>query len=241
MQCKTLGGNLACFVHIVCRIFFFFLSFFCNRDMRWPRLPTTPSPTTLTVQRLSGEAVFRCRGAVACSLLNIHGGSLRPLHRPSFWVRTLRDEQVSVSESLAGMAESSPQPIRREMHTDFQSCSDDKKKKKQGARRWGETTPVSPSSSSGGGSSSGETAPPTGGSEVLQADEYIKGLLLWTVQSFSCCFNAACPVPSVEQVSYRILRPWMAQGPNWGEKHHTQSYSGGEGELTACSYLLVFF
>lgn len=52
----------------------------------------------------------------------------------------------------------------------------------------------------------GNRTPPTGESEVLQADEYIKGLLLWTVQSFSCCFNAACPivllsVPSVEQVS----------------------------------------
>lgn len=51
----------------------------------------------------------------------------------------------------------------------------------------------------------GNRAPPTGGSEVLQADEYIKGLLLWTVQSLSCCFNAACPVcllsvPSVEHV-----------------------------------------
>lgn len=64
--------------------------------------------------------------------------------------------------------------------------------------------------------------PPIGGSEVLQADEYIKGLLLWTVQCFSCCFNAACPVffllsvPSVEQeVSCWILRPWMAQRPRW--------------------------
>ncbi len=66
----------------------------------------------------------------------------------------------------------------------------------------------------------GNRTPPTGGSEVLQADEYIKGLLLWTVQSFSCCFNAACPVfllsvTSVERVSCWILRPWMAQRPHW--------------------------
>lgn len=40
----------------------------------------------------------------------------------------------------------------------------------------------------------GNRSAPRGGSEVLQADEGIKGLLLWTVQSLSCCFNAACPV-----------------------------------------------
>lgn len=144
------------------------------------------------------------------------------------WVRTLRDEQVSVSER--------PSPAHNQSEERCTRVSIlFRRQQKRGARHWGKTTPLSPSSSSGGGSSTcGETAPPTGGSEVLQADEYIKGLLLWTVQSFSCCFNAACPVPSVEQVSYRILRPWMAQGPNWGEKHHTQSYSGGEGELTAC-------
>lgn len=101
-----------------------------------------------------------------------------------------------------------PKLIRRERQTHFILLWG----QKNGASPWGETTQVFPSSSSGsgGGSSSstcGETTPPRGGLEVLQADEYIKGLLLWTVQSFSCCFNAACPVPSVEQVSYRILRP----------------------------------
>lgn len=164
----------------------------------------------------SGDVVFRCRGNHLQSCLR--GGSLWPLDRPlgenaKRWAGLCEWEP-------RGQAESRPEPIRREMHMDFHPVPTTK----EGSQKLGDkTTPVSPSSSSGGGSSStcGETTPPTGGSEVLQADEYIKGLLLWTVQSFSCCFNAACPVPSVEQVSYRILRPWMAQRPNWGEKHHT--------------------
>lgn len=64
----------------------------------------------------------------------------------------------------------------------------------------------------------GKRTPPAGGSEVLQADEYIKGLLLRTVQSFSGCVDAACPVSLVlsflwSKVSHGILRPWTAQRP----------------------------
>lgn len=56
----------------------------------------------------------------------------------------------------------------------------------------------------------------------------IKGLLL---QSFSCCFNAACPVffllsaSSVVKVLHRILKPWRAQRPHWKRKHYIESHT----------------
>lgn len=88
----------------------------------------------------------------------------------------------------------------------------------------------------------GNGTPLTGGSEVLQADEYIKGLLLWTVQSFSCCLNAACPifllsVPSVEQAPRWILRPWMAQRPHWKYYNYTRSRTMWNERWTSIMYL----
>lgn len=181
---------------------------------------TSPSNNTFSYHTYSSEGsgavVFRCRGGRSQSFSTFTVD--HPDRSTVLWVRTLRDEQVSVSESLAGR----PSPAHSQSEERRTRISILVRRQQKGGQTlggWGGTAPVSPSSSrsSGGGSGSstcGETAPPTGGSEVLQADEYIKGLLLWTVQSFSCCFNAACPVPSVEQVSYPILRPWMAQGPN---------------------------
>lgn len=160
----------------------------------------------------SGEVVFRRRGGRSQSFSTFTVD--HPDRSTVLWVRTLRDEQVSVSESLAGRPSAAhSQSEERRTRISILVRRQERREPEAGGAGGG-TAPVSPSSSSSSGSTCGETAPPTGGSEVLQADEYIKGLLLWTVQSFSCCFNAACPVPSVEQVSYRILRPWMAQGPN---------------------------
>lgn len=155
-------------------------------------------------------------GGSPYSLFNIHASSLFH-HSFVLLVKILKDEQVPVSESLVEKTpESSPKRIKLpERRTRIHPVPTTK-----GAKRWGKHyTGISQQQQQ----HVGNRTPPTGGSEVLQADEYIKGLLLWTVQSFSCCFNAACPVPSVEQVSYWILRPWMAHRPYWGRKYYTQS------------------
>lgn len=132
--------------------------------------PTTSFVFSCTVQtEATGDPAVRllmcssCRQQGGWILLDIHGGSLPPPGR-----NRLSSTRVQKRRAPVGLRRG------RQVHPSLDLC--DEKSEMQV-----DQTRASPSSSSS------SSWPPRGGSEVLQAGD-IKGLLLWTVQSFSCCF-----------------------------------------------------